>query len=57
MKAISELLTLFEDFFLVSETITEGNVLQSILMHLLILKRLTLFPLFKSLLGNLLTSS
>ena len=52
METISQLLLLFQDFFLISQLISEGDILQSILMHLLILQRLTLLPLIPLFWGN-----
>lgn len=57
MKTIGQLLSLLQDLLLVSETVTKGDVLQTVLMHLLVLHGFVLLPLVEGLLGNLLASS
>ena len=57
METISQLFSLLEDLLLVGQSISQSDVLKSVLMHLLILKRLTFIPLLQDLLRNLLTSS
>jgi hypothetical protein len=57
VKAIGKLLSLFQDLFLVGKPVSKGDVLKSILMNLLILHRLSLVPLFKDFLVDLLSSS
>jgi hypothetical protein len=57
VKSIGKLLSLFQDLFLVGEPVSKGDVLKSILMNLLILHRLSLVPLFKDFLVDLLSSS
>ena len=52
METVSQLLLLFQHFLLVSQLISESDILQSILMHLLILQRLTLLPLIPLFWGN-----
>lgn len=55
VKTISKLLFLLEYFFLVGEAVSQGDVLQSELIHLLILLELTLLLHSDVVLGNLLT--
>jgi hypothetical protein len=57
VKTIGELLLLFEDLLFVSQFVSQGNVLQSILMHFLVLERLLLLPLIELFLGDLLSCS
>jgi len=57
METISKLFFLFQDFLFVSKSVSQSNVLKSVLMHFLVLKRFTFLPFFKSFLGNFLTSS
>ena len=56
MESISQLFLLLEDLLLVGQAVPQGNVLQSVLVHLLILERVHLLPLVQHLLGDLLAS-
>lgn len=57
METVSKLLFLLQDLFFVCKLISQGDVLESVLMDLLILEGLTFLPLVESLLGNFLSSS
>ena len=57
METISKLFLLLKNLFFVSKSISQGNVLKSILMDFLIFQTFTIFPVFKSLLWNLLSCS
>jgi hypothetical protein len=55
MKAICELLLLFQNLLLVSEAVTESNILETILMNFLILKSVHFLPFVEHLFGDLLS--
>ncbi len=54
VKTVSKLLLLLEYFFLVGEAVSQGNILQSELIHLFVLLELTLLLHSDVVLGNLL---
>ena len=56
MESISKLLLLLKDLLLVGKTVTQGDVLKSVLMHFLVLELFGFFPFFKLFLADLLTS-
>lgn len=57
MQALSKLLLSAEDLLLVGKSISEGNVLQSVLMNFLVLGLVVLFPVLDHLGTQLLASS
>ena len=57
VEALGELLLLLQDLLLVLETVSEGDVLETVLMNFLIFGLISLFPLLDDFLGKLLTSA
>ena len=57
MKTFSKLLLLLEDLLLIGKSVSESNVLQTILMNLLVLSLVSFLPLFDHLGAQLLASS
>ena len=57
METIGQLLLLLQDLLLIRQSVSEGDVLESILVHFLVFEGLRLFPLVKGLLGDLLSCS
>ena len=57
MKTISKLFFFLEDFFFVCQSVSQSNILKSVLMNFLIFKTFTIFPVFKGFLWNLLSCS
>ena len=57
MESVCQLLLLLQDFLLVGESVSQSDVLKSVLMHFLIFELLRLFPFIECFLGNGLASS
>lgn len=57
METIGKLFLLLKNLLLICESVSQSNILKSILMDFLIFQTFTVFPVFKSLLWNLLSGS
>ena len=57
MKTVSKLLFLLKNLLFVGQSVSQSNVLKSVLMDLLIFETFTVFPIFESLLWNLFACS
>lgn len=57
MESISQLFLFLENFLLVGQSVPQSYILQSVLMHLLILESVHFFPLVQNLFGDFFTSS